>query len=394
MLNITTYRRDQFAGFRNQLKSEGYELVSVLSLTGEGENALQARGRNMAFDVSSLLPLLDPSSKNRDLGAVFEALLYRMPESTVFIADEVVASKYSYEMRNIFDIVRPCSIGGDIEGQTMPSEEKPKRLTDLSDAETEALLDQFDSSLIGQDKFKIAFRKHIKMFRLFNSIGEQPILSLFLIGPSGVGKTETARILSSLLAPEERLSMISFGNYSSKDSLNSLIGSPRGYLGSEEGELTMKIKSNKSGVILIDEFEKGDSAVWNFFLELLESGRFTDSQGDGYDLNGYVIVFTSNAPRAVICDAFPPELLSRFNLKTNFSSLSDEEKELFTQRYIASVAEKYRSRIDGTLEKTDVIAGYALKEIDTASEDNIRVLKNSARIWFMDYIAERNNSLS
>lgn len=205
-----------------------------------------------------------------------------------------------------------------------------------------------------------------------------------------MGKTETARILSSLLAPGESLAKINFGNYSSKDSLNSLIGSPRGYMGSEEGELSMKIERSKSGVILIDEFEKGDSAVWSFFLDLLENGKFTDSQGEEHDLNGYTIVFTSNTPRTEVQDKFPPELLSRLNLKVDFAALSDKEKKTFVSRYIASVAKKYRSSVDESLEDQKVIAERALQEISTTNEDNIRILKNNARKWFADYIAKRN----
>ena len=248
--------------------------------------------------------------------------------------------------------------------------------------------------LIGQDNFKDDFRKQVEIFRLFNSIGEQPILSLFLIGPSGVGKTETARILSSLLAPEESLAKINFGNYSSKDSLNSLIGSPRGYMGSEEGELTMKIERSKSGVILIDEFEKGDSAVWSFFLDLLENGKFTDSQGEEHDLNGYTVVFTSNTPRTEVQDKFPPELLSRFDLKAEFSPLSDKEKMSFVSRYIASVAKKYSSSTDKSLDEPNAIAERALQEIGIKNEENIRILKNNARSWFAGYIAERNRANS
>lgn len=394
MLNLITYRKDQFARLRNLLESEGYDFISVLSLARAADNAQQAEKRNKALDVSSLLPLLDPSSSNRDLGAALETLLYRMPDTTVFIADETVASRYAYETRTLFDTSKPCNIKGAIEDQTMPTEKKPKRLIDLDDSETKELLDQFVHDLIGQDNFKDDFRKQVEIFRLFNSIGEQPILSLFLIGPSGVGKTETARILSSLLAPGESLAKINFGNYSSKDSLNSLIGSPRGYMGSEEGELTMKIERSKSGVILIDEFEKGDSAVWSFFLDLLENGKFTDSQGEEHDLNGYTIVFTSNTPRTEVQEKFPPELLSRLNLKVDFAALSDKEKKTFVSRYIASVAKKYRSSVDESLEDQNVIAERALQEINTANEDNIRILKYNARKWFADYIAERKEGPS
>lgn len=392
MLNLTTYRRNQFARLKDRLKSEGYDYTSALSLTSTAQIAQQARERSIAVDISSLISLLDSSGGKAGIVATFEALLYQMPKNTVFVADETAANKYAYEMRTIFDTVQPCDIDNNSEDQAVLSKENPKRLIDLDDSETKALLDQFACDLIGQDQFKGEFRKQVEIFRLFNSIGEQPILSLFLIGPSGVGKTETARILSKLLAPGEPLPKVNFGNYSSKDSLNSLIGSPRGYMGSEEGELTMKIERSNSGVILIDKFEKGDSTVWSFFLDLLENGKFTDSQGDEHDLNGYTIVFASNTPRTEVQGKFPPELLSRFNLKVNFKPLNDKEKKTFVSRYITSVAEKYRSSIDESVENPDVIAERALQDIDTANEENIRVLKNTARKWFAGYIAERSKA--
>lgn len=392
MLNLTTYRRNQFARLKDRLKSEGYDYTSALSLTSAAQIAQQARERSIAVDISSLISLPDSSGGKAGIVATFEALLYQMPKNTVFVADETAANKYAYEMRTIFDTVQPCDIDNNSEDQAVLSKENPKRLIDLDDSETKALLDQFACDLIGQDQFKGEFRKQVEIFRLFNSIGEQPILSLFLIGPSGVGKTETARILSKLLAPGEPLPKVNFGNYSSKDSLNSLIGSPRGYMGSEEGELTMKIERSNSGVILIDEFEKGDSTVWSFFLDLLENGKFTDSQGDEHDLNGYTIVFASNTPRTEVQGKFPPELLSRFNLKVNFKPLNDKEKKTFVSRYITSVAEKYRSSIDESVENPDVIAERALQDIDTANEENIRVLKNTARKWFAGYIAERSKA--
>ena len=170
---------------------------------------------------------------------------------------------------------------------------------------------------------------------------------------SGVGKTETALILSDLLAPGQPLPKINFGNYSSKDSLDSLIGSPRGYIGSKEGELTLKIEASESGAVLIDEFEKANPAVWSFFLDLLESGHFTDSQDAMHDLDGYAIVFTSNAPIEEVREKFPPELLSRFSLKARFAPLSTEDKQAFVRRYIENVATKYQ-RTRGSVEKVGV----------------------------------------
>lgn len=341
----------------------------------------------VALDVSPLLPLLDPASCLNDTASVTEVLMHQLPDDTLFVADENAAAGREYGMRTLFDEIEKSEIEGEPAEKTMRVERGAKLLVDLSSEKADELLDDFDSKLIGQAPFKKALRKQVGAFRPFNSIGEQPILSMLLLGPSGVGKTETARILSDLLAPGQPLPKINFGNYSSKDSLNSLIGSPHGYIGSEEGELTLKIEASEAGVILIDEFEKANPAVWNFFLDLLESGHFTDSQGAMHDLDGYAIVFTSNAPKEEVREKFPPELLSRFSLKARFSPLSAEDKQAFVRRYIGNVATKYQ-RTRNTLPHSDDVVNAALEGIDVSKETNIRVLKNEARKWFADYINE------
>lgn len=105
-----------------------------------------------------------------------------------------------------------------------------------------------------------------------------------------------------------------------------MIGSPRGFIGSSKGELTEKINSSKSRVILIDEFEKASVEVHNFFLELLSDGRFTDSMGREYDLDKYIVLFTSNLDRSTIGESISPELRSRFDLKYQLVPLNDAEK--------------------------------------------------------------------
>lgn len=384
MFKLTTYRRDQFANLKAELEKDGYTYVSAMELNST-QKLISLRGKGPAtVDVSPLLPLLNPSNCHADIASITEVLI-QLLDDALFIADEDAAAGHEYDMRTLFDEIEKSDIEG--EPTTEEKQEKPqaRRLTALNDEEAGKLLDDFDRKLIGQVPFKQALRKQVEIFRLFSSIGEQPILSMFLLGPSGVGKTESARILSELLAPGQPLPKINFGNYSSKDSLNSLIGSPRGYIGSEEGELPMKIRSSESGVILIDEFEKADPAVWNFFLDLLENGHFTDSQGTAHDLNGYAIVFTSNVPREDVIATFPPELISRFNLKAKFSALNIEEKRDFVRRYIESVAAKYQ-QIHGTLPRIGDAAKNALGEIDVTKEENVRILKNTAREWFANYI--------
>ena len=104
-------------------------------------------------------------------------------------------------------------------------------------------------------------------------MNERKIFSIMLCGDSGIGKTEFAKITSEILFPNEPLIKINFGNYSTEGVLNSLIGSPLGYIGSEEGgELINKINTSGAKLILIDEFEKATPSVYNFFYELLEIG--------------------------------------------------------------------------------------------------------------------------
>lgn len=100
---------------------------------------------------------------------------------------------------------------------------------------------------------------------MLQKLSVRKIFSVFLIGESGIGKTEFAKVLSKELYPNEELIKINFGNYSTEGVLNSLIGSPLGYIGSDEGEeLITKLQNSRSKIILIDEFKKATHSVFNF----------------------------------------------------------------------------------------------------------------------------------
>lgn len=215
-------------------------------------------------------------------------------------------------------------------------------IVDIDMPQLEALFTYITENLYGNGKFKRRLFEEIKKFRNFNRIGERKIFSVFLCGPSGIGKTETAWLLHNKLAPEERFIKINLGNYSEHNALSSLIGSPRGFIGSSKGELTDKIETSKSKIILIDEFEKASTEIHNFFLELLSDGRFTDSLGREYDLDKYVIVFTSNVGGDEFAKKVSPELRSRFDLKYQMVPLTDIEK----QQYLSYKTEYYLEKVE------------------------------------------------
>lgn len=236
--------------------------------------------------------------------------------------------------------------------------------------------------LIGHDKFKDDFIKKYQNFILLESISVRKIFSIFLIGESGIGKTEFAKILSKSLYPEEELIKINFGNYSTEGVLNSLIGSPLGYIGSDEGgELIKKIKSSKSKIILIDEFEKATPSVFNFFYELLEDGKFTDRHGYAHNLRGYTIVFTSNMSTEYFFNHVPAPLRSRFDLLSDFQIPSMQEKQMFIQNQIEELISKLNSIQDKSYEIEDELK---VELMSIAKENNLRQIKRMVQ----DTIAE------
>ena len=185
------------------------------------------------------------------------------------------------------------------------------------------------------------FRKSVKASHFFGR--EEELYDLkemffnsgkYLIsGIGGIGKTEFAKIVSKKMYPNEDLIKINFGNYSTEGVLNSLIGAPLGYKGCEEGgELINKIKKSKSKVILIDEFEKATPSIYNFFYELLEDGVFTDRHGNRHDLNGYIIIFTSNMTQEIYQEHIPNSLRSRFDMVYYFENLQYDEKNYYIQK--------------------------------------------------------------
>lgn len=242
-------------------------------------------------------------------------------------------------------------------------------IVDIDETDFDGTLNYLNQNLFGNNLFKQRLKEELTKYRLFNRIGQQPIFSVLICGTSGIGKTEVARLLHQKLAADEPMIKINFGNYSAQDALNSLIGSPRGYIGSNKGELPDKLMRSRSKVILIDEFEKASKPVYNFFLQLLEDGKFTDSLGREYDLNKYIIIFTSNMPKEKVGEYLPPELRSRFSYKCAFWPLSTREKE----DYVAFKSECYLDQIkhecctiDSTLKASDII------NIDVSRYDNMR----------------------
>ncbi|EAI8715637.1 AAA family ATPase [Campylobacter jejuni] len=198
-------------------------------------------------------------------------------------------------------------------------------------------------SVIGQDKALSALARAIKRNKAGLNADNKPIGSFLFLGPTGVGKTQSAKALAKFLFDDEK-AMIRFdmSEFMEKHSVSRLLGAPPGYIGHEEsGELTEAVRRKPYSVLLFDEVEKAHKDVFNVLLGILDDGRATDSKGVTVDFKNTIIILTSNIASNAIMNLsgkeqedavknelknfFKPEFLNRLDDIITFNPLGKDE---------------------------------------------------------------------
>ncbi|EAK5213478.1 AAA family ATPase [Campylobacter jejuni] len=198
-------------------------------------------------------------------------------------------------------------------------------------------------SVIGQDKALSALARAIKRNKAGLNADNKPIGSFLFLGPTGVGKTQSAKALAKFLFDDEK-AMIRFdmSEFMEKHSVSRLLGAPPGYVGHEEGgELTEAVRRKPYSVLLFDEVEKAHKDVFNVLLGILDDGRATDSKGVTVDFKNTIIILTSNIASSAIMNLsgkeqedvvknelknfFKPEFLNRLDDIITFNPFGKDE---------------------------------------------------------------------
>ena len=163
---------------------------------------------------------------------------------------------------------------------------------------------QLHKRVVGQDEALESVSNAVRRARAGVQDPDRPIGSFIFLGPTGVGKTETARALAEFLFDDENAMVrVDMSEFMEKHSVSRLIGAPPGYVGYEEGgTLTEAVRRRPYSVVLFDEIEKAHPDVFNVFLQILDDGRLTDGQGRTVDFRNSVLIMTSNVGSEFIVD--------------------------------------------------------------------------------------------
>lgn len=237
------------------------------------------------------------------------------------------------------------------------------RLTAEAEDSLLTLKDRISSQVFGQDEAISQMVYAVQTSRLGLQAEHKPVASLLFVGPTGVGKTESAKVLAAELG----VSFLRFdmSEYTERHTVAKLIGSPAGYVGYEDGgQLIDAVRKNPYSVLLLDEIEKAHSDIFNVLLQVMDYATLTDSHGRKADFSHVILIMTSNAGAASVGKA----LIGFGERSVMESNMMDEVKRIF--------APEFRNRLSGVLvfnklskemamrivkKKTAELAGYLEK---------------------------------
>ena len=264
----------------------------------------------------------------------------------------------------------------------------------VHESDTQKLLhieDELMKRVVGQDEAIKVIARAIRRSRVGLKGIHRPIGVFLFLGPTGVGKTETAKALAEyLFGTEEALIRFDMSEYMEKHTVSRLVGAPPGYVGYEEGgQLTEKVRRRPYSVLLFDEIEKAHPDVFNIFLQIFDDGRLTDAMGRTVDFSNTIIIMTSNLGARLIVHG------GKMGFEQKFGVIDFEQmKKNVMEQVKRSFNPEFLNRLDEiivyrALEKEDImkILDIQIGEINKSLTDwNVKVKLHKS---FSEWLVER-----
>ncbi len=278
-------------GIIKQELAEAEEESNTLTAKWEKEKNSIALVQDAKKELEDARKELEQKIKDEDYARVAELQYKIIPKNEKILEEyedvDVTDSRLLKKDINEQDVAETvCALTG-IPVSKMLGEEKDRLLN---------LEEHLKNRVVGQDDALTVIAKAVRRARAGVQDAERPIASFLMLGPTGVGKTEVTKALAQYLFDSElSLIRIDMSEFMEKHSAARLVGAPPGYVGYEEGGiLTNKVRRKPYSVVLFDEVEKAHPDVFNLFLQLLDDGRLTDSQGITVNFTNTIIIMTSN----------------------------------------------------------------------------------------------------
>lgn len=319
-----------------KILAEKKEAFQKISLQWKKEKSGVDEIRNAQKKIDSLRIEAEKAERNADFQRVAEIRYHEIPALESLLQKESSpkdqegnTSKLLREKVTEKEIAQVLSRWTGIPAEKIEGEESQKLIH---------LEDHLSKQVIGQKNALTKVSNAIRRARAGLGDENRPLASFLFLGPTGVGKTELSKALSSFLfADDKSLIRFDMSEYMESHSVSKLIGSPPGYVGYEdEGQLTGAVRRKPFSVLLFDEIEKAHPDVFKLFLQILDEGHLTDSKGRKVNFKNCVIIMTSNLvtekkmlSRTELQDKllgfFRPELLNRIDEMIQFNPLSKED---------------------------------------------------------------------
>jgi len=365
------------------------EKAQDLEAKWKSEKELIGKIKNLKKEIDNLTSQLDFAQRGADFQKVAEIKYGKIPSLKKEISEtekKLVRIQKKHKIIkgevNEEDVAQVVSRWTGIP-VTRLIEEETKKLEKMEEI--------LAKRVVGQEEAISAVANAIRRSRAGISEEKRPLGSFMFLGPTGVGKTETARALAEFLFNDENaLIRLDMSEYMEKYSVSKMIGSPPGYVGYEEGgQLTEKIRRRPYAVVLLDEIEKAHPEVFNILLQILEDGRLTDAKGRVASFKNAILIMTSNVGSEYIAQmgqigfTAEEEKAKRQSLK---EKVLEALKEQFRPEFLNRIDEII---IFNYLGKSEIkkIVDLELKKVKDRLEDKkIKIdFSNSAK----EFLAER-----